>query len=111
MRGQVPGHSRQNTNQGDGHKEAGPAIPVLCGRDKGEQNLPEHCEEVHDVVETGRQALLPTLLLIIITWERERERCLHRFKIHDPFVASTCIYKFSNSNLHVCDFITAPKVV
>ena len=67
MRGQVTGHSCQTTNDGDGHEEAGPAIPVLRGRDKGKQNLPEHREEVHDVIEAGGQTLLAALFLVVVT--------------------------------------------
>ena len=42
----------QQADHTDGDHEASPAVPVVCGRDEGEQNLPEHGEEVHHVVET-----------------------------------------------------------
>ncbi len=65
---QIAGDRRQDADKRYGDDEAGPAVPVLRGRDKGEQDLPEHGEEVHDVVEAGRQALLAALLLIIISF-------------------------------------------
>jgi len=42
----------QQSNHANGDDETGPAVPVLCGWDEGEQNFPEDGEEVHDVVET-----------------------------------------------------------
>lgn len=67
MRGQVPGHSCQNANERNGDKEAGPAIPVLSWRDESKEDLPENCQEVHNVIKAGRQAFLPALLLIVVT--------------------------------------------
>lgn len=65
----------EQSDHADGHDEAGPAAPVVCGRDEGEQNLPEHGEEVHDVVETRRQLLLPTLVIVVIfAWEKTENR-------------------------------------
>lgn len=77
MRGQVPGHSCQHANKGNGHKEAGPAIPVLSGGDKSEENFPENRQEVHNVVKAGWQALLAALLLIIVTWQKTDREELH----------------------------------
>ena len=56
----------EQSDHTDGDDEAGPAVPVLCGRDEGEQNLPEDGEEVHDVVETGRQPFLSCVLFVLI---------------------------------------------
>lgn len=59
-------HSGEQSDHADGDDEAGPAIPVLCGWDESEQDLPEDGQEVHDVVETRWQLLLPALLVVII---------------------------------------------
>lgn len=67
MGGQVAGDGRQHADKGDGHDEAGPAVPVFGGRHEGEENLPEDGEEMHDVVEARGQALLATLLLIVVS--------------------------------------------
>lgn len=77
MGGQVPGDSRQDTDEGNRHEKAGPAVPVLGGRDKGEKDFPENSQEVHDVIEAGWQALFAALFLIIITWQRQNRwtRC------------------------------------
>ena len=56
--GQVPDDGREHANDEDGDNEAGPAMAVLCGGHAGEQNLPEHRQEVHDVVKAGGQPLL-----------------------------------------------------
>ncbi len=44
--------SSEQSDHTDGDDEAGPAVPVLCGWDEGEQNFPEDGEKVHHVVET-----------------------------------------------------------
>lgn len=69
-RRQVSDDGREEANYNDGHHETGPAVPVLRGRNEREQNLPEHCQEVHDVIAAGRETLLSTLIFIIvsITW-------------------------------------------
>ncbi len=67
---QITGDRRQDADKRYGDNEAGPAVPVLCGRHEGEQNLPEHGEEVHDVVEAGRQPLLAALLLVVVSFGR-----------------------------------------
>lgn len=73
MRCQIPDDGGEEADDADGHEEAGPAVPVLCWRDAGEQNLPEDSEEMHDVVITGWKALLTTFLLVIIaiTWRSQ----------------------------------------
>lgn len=64
----------EQTNHADGDDETGPAVPVVCGRDEGEQNFPEDGEEMHDVVEAGRQLLFAALLVVVIfTWRRRVE--------------------------------------
>lgn len=68
VRGQISSDSGQNPDECDGDDEAGPAVPVLSGWNEGKKNLPENCQEVHDVIKARGQALLPALLLIIITW-------------------------------------------
>lgn len=70
MGGQVPGDSRQYADEGYRHEEAGPAVPVLGGRDKSEKDFPENSQEVHDVIEAGWQAFFAALFLIIITWQK-----------------------------------------
>ena len=57
---------REQADHADGHHEAGPAVPVVCRRDEGKQNFPEDGQKVHHIVETRRQLLLPTVLIIII---------------------------------------------
>lgn len=68
MRGQVPGHSRQNADEGNGHDKTGPAVPVLGGWDESEEDFPENCQEVHNVIKAGRQTFPPALFLVIVTW-------------------------------------------
>lgn len=64
--------SSEQSNHADRDHKTGPAAPVVSGRDEGKQNLPEDGEKVHDVVETGRQFLLPALLIIVIlTWKKK----------------------------------------
>lgn len=75
MGGQVPGYSCQDANEGDGHKKAGPAVPVLGGRDESEEDFPENRQEVHNVIEAGWQAFLAALFLIVVTWQRQ-SRCM-----------------------------------
>lgn len=99
MRGQVARHSCQNANQRNGHKEAGPAVPVFGGRDKSEEDLPEDRQEVHNVIKAGRQTLLSALLLIVITWRRNA-------KMHMKRMCSTCsilLLRFPNTVWKICD--------
>ena len=64
----------EQSDHADGDNEAGPAAPVVSGRDEGKQNLPEHGEKVHDVVKTRRQFFLPALFIIVIfAWEERGE--------------------------------------
>ncbi|KAF3841334.1 hypothetical protein F7725_007196 [Dissostichus mawsoni] len=77
--GQVPGHSCQDADEGNGHKETRPAIPVLSGGDKSEEDFPENCQEVHNVVKAGRQALLPAVFLVVVTWQTHI-RCMKACK-------------------------------
>ena len=49
---QVTNDGGEHSDHADGHHKAGPAVPVISGRHKGEQKLPEDGQEVHDVVET-----------------------------------------------------------
>lgn len=95
MRGQVPSHSRQNANEGDGHKEAGPAIPVLGGWDKSEEDFPENCQEVHNVIKAGWQAFLPALLLIIVTWQRQRRDARPAKHIHRTAASAFSVDRLS----------------
>lgn len=67
VRREVTDYRRQETNDRDGDDKAGPAVPVVGGRNEGKQKLPEDSEEVHDVVKTGRQLLLTTVIIIIVT--------------------------------------------
>lgn len=71
MRRQVTDDRRQHADDGDRDDEAGPAVPVVGGRNESKQNLPEDSEEVHDIVKTGRQLFLATFIVIIITWAGE----------------------------------------
>lgn len=71
---QVAGDRCEDTDKRYGDNEAGPAVPVLRGRDEGEQNFPEDGEEVHDVVEAGRQPLLAALLFIVVSFWVQRVR-------------------------------------
>lgn len=70
---QIAGDRRQDADKRYGDNEAGPAVPVLRGRDEGEQNFPEDGEEVHDVVEAGRQPLLAALLLVVVSFGEEEQ--------------------------------------
>lgn len=65
---QVTDDSSQQADDGDRDYKAGPAIPIVGGRNEGEEKLPEDGEEVHDVVKTGGQLLLATFIIVIITW-------------------------------------------
>ncbi len=71
VRSKIACDCRQDTNQRDGHNEACPSIPILCGWDECKENLPEDCEEVHDVIKAGWKTLFTTLLLIIVTWDEQ----------------------------------------
>lgn len=71
MGGQVPSHSRQNANEGNRDEEAGPPIPVLSGWDKSEEDFPEYCQEVHNVIKARWQPFLPALFLIVVTWQKQ----------------------------------------
>lgn len=51
MRG-VTYDSSEESDHTNGDDKAGPAVPIVCGWDEGEQDFPEDSEEVHDVVET-----------------------------------------------------------
>ncbi|KAF3845289.1 hypothetical protein F7725_008452 [Dissostichus mawsoni] len=66
VRRQVSDDGGEHADDGDGGDEARPAVQVVGGRNAGKQNLPEDGEEVHDVVEAGRQTLLPALVLLLI---------------------------------------------
>lgn len=65
MRRQVPDDGGEEADGADGDQEAGPAVPVLGGRDAGEQDLPEDGDEMHDVVVAGRQVFLATVIVVV----------------------------------------------
>ena len=71
--GQVPDDGSKDSDDDYGHDEAGPAVPVLCGRDAGKQNLPEHSQEVHDVIETRWQPLLARFILFLV-WTKNNNK-------------------------------------
>lgn len=62
---QISNDGGKDADDADGDQEAGPAVPVLRGRDAGKQNLPEDGEEMHDVVITRWKSFLAALLIII----------------------------------------------
>ena len=64
--GEVPDEGGEQPDDQDADAEAGPAMAVLGGGHTGEQNLPEHRQEVHDVVKAGRQPLLPGSVLLLL---------------------------------------------
>ena len=68
--GEVSDEGGEQADDQDADAEAGPAVAVLSGGHAGEQNLPEHRQEVHDVVKARRQPLLPgpVLLLLLVPW-------------------------------------------
>lgn len=68
VRRQVPDDRREQADDDDGDDETGPAVHVVCGRDASKQDLPEDGEEVHDVVETGRQPFFSCVLFVLIFW-------------------------------------------
>lgn len=68
MRGQVTDDGREHADDDDGDAETGPAVQVVGGRNASEQDLPENSEEVHDVVETGRQSFFSCVLFVLISW-------------------------------------------
>lgn len=78
---QVTDDCRQHADDGDRDNEACPTVPVVSGRNKGKQKLPEDGEEVHDIVKTGGQLLFATFIVIIITWAGDggRARSQHKF--------------------------------
>lgn len=67
VRRQVPDDGREQADDDDGDDETGPAVQVVRGRNAGEQDLPEDGEEVHDVVETGRQPFFPCVIFVLIS--------------------------------------------
>lgn len=69
---QISNDSSEEANDADGHQEAGPTIPVLCGWNAGKQNLPENGEKVHDVIITGGKAVPSTFLIIVAIALEER---------------------------------------
>lgn len=68
VRRQVTNDGREQADDNDGDDETGPAVQVVCGRNACKQDLPEDSEEVHDVVETGRQPFFPCVLFVLISW-------------------------------------------
>lgn len=68
MRCQVADDGREQADDNDGDGETRPAIQVVRGGDTSKQDLPEDGEEVHDVVETGRQPFFPCVILVLISW-------------------------------------------
>lgn len=70
--GQVTNHSSQKTDDHYGNNETRPPVPVFRGRDAGKQNLPEHSQEVHDIVKTRWQTFFSPLILILISWDKDR---------------------------------------
>ena len=81
----------EQSDHTDGDDKAGPAVPVLCGRDEGKQNLPEDGEEVHDVVETRWQLLLPALVIVVIlTCQEEKGKLKMSVTRFDSLVVLTC---------------------
>ena len=81
VRGEVSDDGRQEADDGDGHDEARPAVPVLCWWHEGKQNLPEDTEYVHEVVEAVGQTLLLSLLLVSITWMKETQWSVFKVKL------------------------------
>lgn len=70
---QVSDESCQYADHEDGDNETGPAIPVFCRGDEGEEDLPEHGQKMHHIIETGGQLLLSTFIVVIIfPWREER---------------------------------------
>lgn len=67
VRRQVTNHRCQEADDNDGDDKAGPAIPVVSGRNEGKQKLPEDGKEMHDIVKAGGQLLLTTFIIIIVT--------------------------------------------
>lgn len=75
---QVSYESCQYADHEDGDNETGPAIPVFCRGDEGEEDLPEHSQKMHHVIETGGQLLLPTFVIIVVfPWREERSTKHH----------------------------------
>lgn len=69
---QVSNESCQYANHEDGDNETGPAIPVFCRGDEGEEDFPEHSQKMHHIIETGGQLLLSTFIVVIIfPWREE----------------------------------------
>lgn len=66
MGGQVTNESCQEADHEDGDNKASPAIPVVCWRHEGKEDLPEDSQKVHHIVEAGGQLLLPTFIIIVI---------------------------------------------
>ena len=114
---QVADYRRQHANDWDRDNEAGPTIPVVGGRDEGEQKLPEDSEEVHDVVKTGGQLLLATfIIIIVITWTGEGGRV--RVKLTGKqklgwgqFLPELTVMASTNCSLQVLVPITRARLV
>lgn len=70
--GQVPDDGRQKANDGDGYHEASPAVPVLGRRDAREHDLPEHRQNVHDIVRAGGRMLASLDFIFSISWTNQQ---------------------------------------
>lgn len=74
MRGQVPDDGGQEADAHHRNGEAGPAVPVLGGRDTSKQKLPEEAQEVQGVVPAAGSPLRPVLAIALAWWEQTLEK-------------------------------------
>ena len=66
MGGEVTDEGGQQTNGGDGHHEAGPAVTIVGWGNESKQQLPEDRQEVHDIIKTGRETFLHLSVLLLL---------------------------------------------
>lgn len=74
MRGQVPNDSSQEADAHHRNDKAGPAVPVLSGRNTSKQKLPKEAQEVQGVVQAARSPLHLFLAIALTWWEQTLEK-------------------------------------
>lgn len=74
MRGQVPNDSGQEADAHHRNCKAGPAVPVLGGRDTSKQKLPKEAQEVQGVVQAAGSPLRLFLAIALTWWEQTLEK-------------------------------------
>ena len=66
----------------DAKDEARPSTHYVCGGNEGEQQLPGHSEEVHDVIHASRALFLSALFALFFVIVVSARRHCQRFLCH-----------------------------